>query len=161
MTTNDDLRQQILSTLLGATERNFEETVNDFPVESMNTKPPHVDYTPWQLLEHLRISQFDILEYIRNPGYTSPPWPAGYWPLRDSRADASTWARSVEQFRTDRQAFADLVQDQQRDLLQPMPHTPGHTLLREVLLDAGHTRYHLGEFGILRRVMQTWPPGHV
>jgi DinB superfamily len=161
MTTSDELRQQILSNFLGATERNFEENVGDFPVESMNSLPPHVDYTSWQLLEHLRISQFDILEYIRNPAYTSPPWPSGYWPASGAQADAAAWANSVEQFRADRQALAELVKDQQRDLLEPMPNTPGHTLLREVLLDAGHTRYHLGEFGILRQVMQTWPAGHV
>jgi hypothetical protein len=161
MTTSDDLRQQMLSTLLGATERNFEETVKDFPAESMNSRPPHVDYSSWQLLEHLRISQFDILEYVRNPAYTSPPWPEGYWPASDARADAGAWARSLDQFRADRQALVVLVQDARHDLLEPMPHTPGHTLLREILLDAGHTRYHLGEFGILRQVMQTWPPGHV
>jgi hypothetical protein len=127
----------------------------------MNVKPPNVDYTPWQLLEHLRISQLDILEYVRNPSYQSPPWPEGYWPAKDARGDASTWAASVEQFRADRQALADLAADPNTDLLSVMPHTQGHTLLREVLLDAGHSSYHLGEFGVLRQVMQTWPPGHV
>lgn len=160
MATPDNLREQVLSTFRGATERRFEEAVKDFPADFMNVRPPNVDYTPWQLLEHLRMSQLDILEYVRNPSYTSPPWPGGYWPAGDARADASQWASSVEQFRADRAAFAALAADANADLLAPMPHTPGHTLLREILLDAGHSSYHLGEFGILRQVMQTWPPGH-
>ncbi|HTE85039.1 MAG TPA: DinB family protein [Dehalococcoidia bacterium] len=160
MTTSDDVREQVLSSFRGATDRRFEEAVKDFPAEFMNAKPPNVDYTPWQLLEHLRISQLDILDYVRNPDYKSPPWPDGYWPAKGATADTAAWAASVERFRADRQAIEALAGDPKTDLLAPMPHTPGHTLLREVLLDAGHSSYHLGEFGILRQVMLTWPPGH-
>jgi len=161
MSLDDVIREQILGHLRGATERRFEEAVQDFPAASMNTNPPHVDYTPWHLLEHLRISQLDILEYIRNPAYKSPAWPEGYWPAKGSTADPAAWAKSLDGFRADRQALADLIADPETDLAAPMPHTPGHTVLREALLNAGHSSYHLGEFGILRQIMQTWPPGHV
>jgi hypothetical protein len=160
MPTSDELRQQILNSFRGAVERRFEEAVKDFPVDFMNVTPPHVDYTPWQLLEHLRISQLDILEYVRNPAYKSPPWPDGYWPAKGSTADKGAWTASLEAFRADRTAFEALVSDANTDLLAPLPHASEHTLLREALLDAGHSSYHLGEFGILRQVMQTWPPGH-
>jgi hypothetical protein len=161
MGAEDAIREQILGHLRRTTERNFEEAVRDFPAQFMNTNPPHVDYTPWALLEHLRISQFDILEYIRNPAYSSPPWPAGYWPAGGAQADEAAWSRSVEAFRSDRQALEAIVADPRTDLAAPLAHTPGHTVLREVLLVAGHSAFHLGEFGILRQVMQTWPPGHV
>ena len=160
MSTSDDLREQILNSFRGATDRNFEESVKDFPAASMNVRPPNVDYTPWELLEHVRISQFDILEYVRNPKYESPPWPTGYWPAKGATATPAQWAASIDAFRADRRALEALAADANNDLLAPMPHTPGHTLLREVLLDAGHSRFHLGEFAILRQVMQTWPPGH-
>jgi hypothetical protein len=161
MATDDTLREQILAQLQSATERRFEEAVGDFPASAMNSRAPHVDYTPWHLLEHLRISQLDILEYIRDPAYKSPEWPVGYWPAIAATADAAAWAKSLERFRSDRQALADLVADRKTDLTEPLPHTPGHTVLREALLNAGHSSYHLGEFGILRQIMQTWPPGHV
>jgi DinB superfamily len=161
MSAADDIREQVLSSFRGATERRFEEAVKDFPAEAMNVRPPNVDYTPWELLEHLRISQLDILEYVRNPKYVSPQWPDGYWPAKGSAAAAAQWAASVDQFRADRQALEAMASDPNIDLLLPMPHTPGHTVMRELLLDAGHSSYHLGEFGILRQVMQTWPAGHV
>ena len=160
MNGDDAYREQILNHLRSATERRFEEAVKDFPAQSMNVRPPNVDYTPWHLLEHLRLSNWDILEYIRNPSYVSPPWPAGYWPAREATADASAWQASLEGFRRDRRALEDLVSNPTTNLLAPLPHTPGHTILREAFLVAGHSSYHLGEFGILREVMQTWPAGH-
>ena len=160
MSGEETFREQILNSLRSATERRFEEALRDYPAEFMNAKPPNVDYTPWHLLEHLRISQLDILEYIRNPSYVSPPWPDGYWPAKTATADAAAWNKSLEGFRADRQALAELVADPKTDLLAPLAHTPGHTVLREALLNAGHSAFHIGEFGILREVMQTWPEGH-
>lgn len=160
MSTDDALREHILNVLRSATERRFEEAVRDYPAGSMNVNPPNVDYTPWHLIEHLRISQLDILEYIRNPGYVSPPWPDGYWPAKTATADVAAWNKSLDGFRADRQALADLVADPHTDLLAPLAHTPGHTVLREVFLVAGHSGYHLGEFGILRQVMRSWPESH-
>jgi len=157
----DPMRAHILDLLQRTTERRFEDALRDFPIEYANTNPPNVDYTPWGLLEHLRFSQFDILEYIRNPQYVSPPHPIGYWPEPGKQADAAAWKASLDAFRRDREEMATLLADPNADLLRPMPHTPGHTLLREALLIIQHSQYHLGEFGILRQVMGTWPPGHV
>jgi len=153
-------RTHVVDLLRRATDRSFEQAVADFPLTEINALPPHVEYTPWQLVEHLRIGQRDILEYIRDPHYVSPEWPAGYWPAAGQQADAAAWTRSLEAFRADREALCALVADPRTDLLLPMPHTPGHTVLREVFLVANHSAYHLGEFGILRQVMQTWPAGH-
>ena len=160
MSTDDAFREHLLNAFRGATERRFDEVVRDFPPESMNVNPPLVDYTPWHLLEHLRGSQRDLLDYIRDPNYVAPHWPDDYWPAKGSTADASAWSESVAQFRTDRKALEALLIDPNVDLLSPLAHTPGHTVLREIYLDIGHTAFHLGEFAILRQVMQTWPPDH-
>jgi hypothetical protein len=161
MANPDAMREHVLELLRRSAERRFEGTVADFPAEFMNVNPPNMDYSPWQLLEHLRLTQLDILEYIRNASYKSPPHPEGYWPKPDQQADSETWKRTLEAFRSERDQLAAIVADPKTDLLLPMPHTPGHTVFREISLVAAHNQYHLGEFGILRQVMGTWPPGHV
>ena len=135
----------------------FEEAVAGFPDWAMNARPPNVDYTPWQLLEHLRITQWDILEYIRNPDHVSPDWPIGYWPERDATATGEQFAATVEAFQADLATLRELVADPSTDLLAVMPHTPGHTVMREVRIVADHNAYHVGEFAILRQVMGSWP----
>ncbi len=134
----------------------FDDAVEHFPASAINLRPPNVTYTPWHLLEHLRISQRDILEYARDPAYVSPAWPEGYWPAPDAVATAAEFDRSIAAFRADHDALRALVMDTP-DLLAPIPHTPGHSLLREVRLAAAHNAYHIGEFAILRQVMGTWP----
>jgi hypothetical protein len=157
----EPVREHVLDLLRRTTERRFEDALKDFPLEFANTNPPHVEYTPYGLLEHLRISLWDILEYSRNPHYVSPPHPQGYWPAPGTTADAAMWQASLEAFRRDREEMAALLADPKTDLVRPMPHTPGHTILREAMLVIQHSQYHLGEFGILRQVMGTWPSGHV
>jgi hypothetical protein len=142
-------------------ERRFDQAVADFPIDRINEQAPNVEYSFWALVEHLRIGQWDIVEYVLNPSHVSPPHPEGYWPKPGEKGDGGGWARSVEAFRADSKRFAAHIADPSTDLLAPMPHTPGHTVLREVSLLVGHTAYHLGEFGILRQVVQNWPPGHV
>ena len=156
MATDEALRQQVLDHFRQATDRRYEECIKDFPPEAMNVRPPNVDYTPWHLLEHLRVGLSDILDYVRNPRYVGRNWPDDYWPAKDAQADAAAWAKTADAYRTDREALAAIIADPGQDLLLPLPHTAGHTILREVFLVAGHTSYHLGEFGILREVMQTW-----
>ncbi len=156
----DGLREHVLTALRGVTERRFDAAMKDFPMEEINTPAPHVPYAPWGLLEHLRVSQLDILEYMTNPNYAARKHPVEYWPPERTRADATMWNASLEQFRTDRAAVEAIVADPNTDLLALMPHTPGHTVLREALLIVNHMSYHLGEFGILREVMQTWPASH-
>ncbi len=134
----------------------FDDAVKDFPPEQMNTRPPHVSYTPWHLLEHLRIAQWDILEFIRNPHHVSPSWPEGYWPAQDAQADVAAWERTVAAFRADLQALQAIVDDETADLYTPLPHGEGQTIMQELLVIADHNAYHIGEFAILRQVMGTW-----
>ncbi len=134
----------------------FEEAVAHFPDEYMNAKAPNVSYTPWHLLEHLRISQWDILEFIRNPQHISPDWPSGYWPAQDAVADSAAWQRTCAAFQSDLQALEQIAVDPRTDLYSPLAHGTGQTIFREILLVANHNAYHIGEFAILRQVMGTW-----
>ena len=157
MSADDAVRQHVLDHLRRTIERGFDDAVRDFPADAINRRPPNVDYTPWHLLEHLRVGLWDILAYIRDPQHVSPHWPDEYWPKKDDQADAAAWNTSVESFRADRDELIRMIADPSTDLLAPMPHTPGHTVLREAFLAAGHSASHLGEFSILREVMGTWP----
>jgi hypothetical protein len=154
----DELRRQLLDLLDGhGAHMTFEEAVADFPDDAINRCPPNVPYTPWLIVEHLRITQWDILEYVRDPDHVSPQWPVGYWPGREESATPARFAESVEGFLADRAALRALAADPAADLLAPIAHTPGHSLLREVRIAADHNAYHVGEFAILRQVMGTWP----
>src|SRR5438093_3272637 len=158
MTDDQALRAQLIL-LLEADEAHmtFEAAVADFPDKAINARPPNVGYTPWHLVEHLRITQWDILEYVRSPDWVSPDWPIGYWPAPDATASPEQFAASVARFLVDRGALRDLVADPAWDLTAPISHTPGHSLLREVTIVADHNAYHVGEFAVLRQVMGTWP----
>src|SRR6185295_932123 len=129
------VREQLLALLLGKqAHMTFDEAIADFPLARINEVPPHIPYTPWHLLEHLRIAQWDILKFIRDPAHVSPTWPDGYWPEREARADAQTWAATIAAFRADLQALQDLVSNPATDLYAPLPHAPGYTILREILV---------------------------
>ena len=158
MTTEHDLREHVLQLLRGGNAHlTFEDAVTGFPLDRINDRPPHVPYSPWHLLEHIRIAQWDILEFVRNPAHVSPEWPRGYWPDPAATADATRWQQTLRAFREDMAALEALAEDDFVDLGAPLPHAPGYTLLRELLLVADHNAYHLGEFAILRQVMGTWP----
>ncbi|HLV34601.1 MAG TPA: DinB family protein [Spirillospora sp.] len=161
MNTDEALRQHVIKLLtVGQAHMTFDDAVKDFPLDKVNEKPPNVPYTPWHLVEHLRISQWDILDYIRNRDYQYMEWPKDYWPAPDAVTDAAGWQRSIDQFRADLEAIVAIVRDPQTDLLAQIPHgEPGHTVLREALLVADHNAYHIGELGILRQVMGAWPAG--
>ena len=157
----DVLRQQLADLLDGeGAHMPFEEAVADFPDEVMNRRPPNVDYTPWALLEHLRITQLDILEYVTDPEYVERTWPDDYWPDPAAIATREDFDATIRGFLVDRAALRGLLTDPSRDLFAVIPGSPGHTLLREIRIDADHNAYHIGEFAILRQVMGTWPEGH-
>ena len=157
MNTDKVLREQLLALLRGGNAHlGFDDAVADFPLEHINTKPPNVSYTPWHLLEHIRIAQWDILEFIRNPDHVSPGWPEGYWPSPEEQADKARWEQTIAEFRADMKAIEGLVTDPHTDFFTPLPHAPGYTIFREILLVADHNAYHIGEFAILRQVMDTW-----
>jgi hypothetical protein len=158
MSTEDKvLREQLLALLRGRNAHlSFDDAIAGFPIEYINTKPPNVSYTPWHLLEHLRLAQWDILEFVRNPNHVSPEWPKGYWPDPASQTDEAGWQQTIAKFKADMQAIEELVQDPGTDFFGPIPHAPEYTVFREVLLVADHNAYHIGEFAILRQVMETW-----
>jgi hypothetical protein len=160
MAQDDILREQLLALIDGrGAHMPFDAAVAGFPDDSINRLPPNVPYTPWHLLEHIRIAQADILDYIRSRAYLPPSWPEEYWPARDAAATPRQFAATIASFRLDRTALHELGANPTTDLLAEIPSTPGHTIVREVRLVADHTAYHVGEFAILRQVMGTWPAG--
>lgn len=157
----DVLRAQLAELLDGVgAHMTFDEAVADFPDEAMNRRPPNVEYTLWHLLEHLRLTQADILDYVTNEAYVEPSWPADYWPDREAVATRAMFDGTIQAFRTDLAALRALVVDPSRDLYAVIPGSRDHNLLREARIDADHNAYHIGEFTVLRQVMDTWPAGH-
>jgi hypothetical protein len=157
MTDDGVLRDQLVQLLRGRNAHlSFGDAVKSFPLEYVNAIPPNVPYTPWHLAEHLRLAQWDILEFIRDPDHVSPEWPDGYWPDAEAETDESGWKKSIDSFSADLTALEDIAKDLDIDLLAEIPHARGYTYLREILLVADHNAYHIGEFAILRQVMGTW-----
>jgi hypothetical protein len=156
--TNSSLREHLLKLLRGGgAHLGFDEAVAGLPEALRGARPAGVSHTPWRLLEHLRIGQWDILQFCRDPRHVSPPWPGGYWPAGDAPPDAAAWDRSVAAFRADLKAMQDLVADPATDLFAPLPHGQGQTVLREALLVADHNAYHLGQLVVVRRALGAWP----
>jgi hypothetical protein len=156
--TTASLREHLLYLLRGGgAHLDFDKAVAGLPPELRGAKPAGVPHTPWRLLEHLRIAQWDILEFSRNPRPVSPPFPDGYWPKGDAPPDAGAWDRSVAAFQADLRAMQDLVADSAVDLFARLPHGEGQTVLREALLVADHNAYHLGQLVMLRRMLGAWP----
>jgi len=137
----------------------FEAAVGDLPAELRGTKPSHLPYSPWQLVEHLRITQADILDFCCNPKYRELTWPDDYWPSSQSPPDSAAWDKSVRDFLRDRAGLQDLSRDPKINLEARIPHGEGQTYLREILLVADHTAYHIGELVVVRRLLGAWPPG--
>ncbi|HEX3559499.1 MAG TPA: DinB family protein [Pyrinomonadaceae bacterium] len=149
------LREHLLYLLRsGGAHISFEDALKDFPDGLFNGKAEGMPYTPWQLLEHMRIAQRDILEFSRSASHVSPEWPEGYWPDRSVEASVDDWRRSVESVRADLRAFVELVEDPATDLFARIPHGEGQTILREALLVADHNAYHLGALVTLRRALE-------
>jgi len=152
------LREAVLTLLRGGRAHvSFDKAVANLPAELRGKTPRGAPYTPWQQLEHMRICQWDILEYIRNPQHVSPEWPTGYWPRTAAAPTRTAWAQSVKAFRTDLRALEELAADPATDLLARISHDPeGPTILHELLLVADHTAYHLGQLVVLRRLLGAW-----
>jgi hypothetical protein len=157
MAESDALRQHLLDLLRGHNAHaDFDAVVADFPSRSRGVKPPGAPHTAWQLLEHMRMAQWDILEFSRDAKHKSPPWPEGYWPKTEAPPNAASWNNSLRSFRADLKAMAKLVGDKKTDLYAKIPHGSGQTILREALLIADHNSYHLGQMVLLRRLLGTW-----
>ncbi len=152
------LRQHLVNLLrIEGAHASFDQAVAGLPVELSGVKPAGTPFTAWRLLEHLRIAQWDILEFSRNPRHVSPAWPEGYWPATDAPPDAASWEKSVSAFRADLKAMEKLVAEPTTDLFAKIPHGQGQTVLREALLVADHNSYHVGQLVMLRRLLGAWP----
>jgi len=157
MNRDQSLREHLLYLLRGGgAHLNFDSAIADLPAKLRGAKPAGAPHTPWRLLEHMRIAQWDILEFSRNPKHVSPEFPDGYWPAGDAPPDAQAWDRSVAAFRADLQAMQNLVSDPATNLFEPIPHGDGQTILREALLVADHNAYHLGQLVVVRRALGAW-----
>ncbi len=157
MAESEALRQHVLDLLRGRNAHaDFDTVVADFPSRLRGAKPPGAPYTAWQLLEHMRIAQSDILEFSRDAKHKSPQWPEGYWPKTEAPPSAAAWNNSLRSFRADWKAMAKLVADKKTDLFAKIPHGTGQTILREALLVADHNAYHLGQMVLLRRLLGAW-----
>ena len=152
------LREHVLYLLDGGgAHAKFDEAVADIPAKLRGKKPAGLTHSLWMLLEHLRLAQWDILEFSRNPKHASPKWPEGYWPKTEAPPTAAAWNASIKKFRKDLKAMQDLVKNPKTDLFARIPWGDGQTILREALLLADHNAYHLGQMLDVRRVLGAWP----
>jgi hypothetical protein len=153
--TNDkSLRDHVLSLLDGGNAHiTFDDFVKDFPADKCGERVEGLPYSAWQVLEHMRIAQWDILEFTRDANHVSPKWPEGYWPPQSETGDADVWRDSVARFHQDLKEMQGLIGDPATDLLARIPHGSGQTVLREALLVADHNSYHLGVLLAISRLL--------
>ncbi len=159
MAKRDEIEKQLLALLKdGQAHASFDDVVKDFPADRRGVKPAGLPYSGWQLLEHIRITQHDILRFSKNHDgkYHSPKWPEGYWPKSPEPPNEKAWNDSIHQWKADLKEFEELLKDPKTDLAEPFPWGEGQNLLREALLIADHTAYHLGEIVALRRNLGIW-----
>jgi len=151
------LREQLIELLhAGHAHATFDHAVRGFPVERAGTRPNGAPYSAWELLEHMRMAQVDILRFSQSAEHVSPKWPEGYWPAEPAPAKASAWAEAVRAFRHDLAEFEAMLRDPARDLYWKFPWGDGQTLLREALVLADHNAYHLGQLVMVRRLLGAW-----
>jgi hypothetical protein len=154
---NQALREHVLYLLKGGGAHiDFERAIAELPSELRGAKVEGCPHTPWRLLEHMRICQWDILEFSRDPAHVSPDFPNGYWPDSDTPPHDAAWQSALQAFRDDLQAMIDSVANPDTDLFARIPHGEGQTLLREALLVADHNAYHLGQLVFLRQCLGAW-----
>ena len=156
---NNETRNQLVSTLeSGHNHMALAEATKAFPTAAINSRLPRVPYSFWHLVEHIRLAQKDMLDYMTSPSYEEPPFPQGYWPGKGARATSAQWRQSLGQFHTDLEAVIELVRDPTRDLFVTVPNSAGkHTFFRCYLVIADHNSYHIGELAIGRQVAGLWP----
>ncbi len=156
--TNDQALRRHLHYLLteGGAHVQFDDAVKGMPFELQGKRPKGGEHSPWQLLEHLRITLWDIVEFSLDPKHVSPEFPSGYWPATQRPPDEKAWSKSAAAFRAHLKVMTKLVEDDSVDLFARIPHGEGQTILREVLLAADHTAYHLGQLVEVRRALGAW-----
>jgi len=151
------LREHLLYLLEGGgAHTSFDEALGGMPPELGGRKPANFPHTAWMLLEHMRLAQWDILEFSRNPRHVSPGWPEGYWPKAEAPPSTAAWSASLKKFRTDLKTMCGLVKNPKTDLFARIPWGEGQTILREALLVADHNAYHLAQIVDVRRLLGAW-----
>ena len=156
--TDESLRKHVLYLLRGGgAHLSFDDFVSSFPPDLCSRQIEGLPYTPWQVLEHMRLAQWDILEFSRDPDHVSPEFPKGYWPKPDDLGNPTLWKETIDQFRNDLQQMEALVEDPATDLHAKIPHGDGQTILREALLIADHNAYHLGALAVMARIVKAVP----
>jgi uncharacterized damage-inducible protein DinB len=157
MRNQNEIREHVFELLRGKSAHiSVEDAVRDFPLDRINDRPGGSPHTAWELLEHIRIAQWDILEFSRNAAHISPDFPEGYW--NKTTATAADWKKSVDQVLIDLRQMRELVADENTDLLAKIPHGDGQTALREALLVSDHNAYHLGQLMLLKKMFESEPP---
>ena len=155
---DQSLRKHLVALLRGGEAHiQFADALTDFPSDKRGAFAAGLPHTGWQLLEHARIAQWDILEFSRNSKHVSPDFPEGYWPKTPGPPDGAAWNKSLKRFQRDLQAMVALISNVRVDLHAPLPWGDGQTLLRETLVLADHNAYHLGQLVDLRRALKIWP----
>jgi uncharacterized damage-inducible protein DinB len=158
-TSNDPVRDQVISLLRGGNAHvTFEDAVKRITPKLRGMKPEGAEHTAWQLIEHMRIAQSDIVEFSRGKDHVSPQWPEGYWPKTSAPKDDAAWKKSLAAIKRDLESMIKLVADPKTDLHAKIPHGTGQTILREALLVADHNAYHLGQLVLLQRLLGAWKP---
>src|SRR5215471_13527059 len=154
---DDPIRDQVVALLKGGQAHvTFDDAVKDFPAKQRGVKPNGMPYTAWQLLEHIRIAQWDILEFSRDSKHTSPKWPEGYWPETEKPPSDAAWDNSIAAVKRSLLEMQNLINDPKTDLNATIPHGTGQTILREALLMADHNAYHVGQLVMVRRLLGAW-----
>jgi hypothetical protein len=155
---DEAVRKHLLYLLRGGgAHQSFDDLVGSFPADLCARRIEGLPYTPWQVLEHMRLAQWDILEFSRDADHVSPEFPRGYWPKPDEFGSRALWQQTIEQFRGDLQQMEALVEDPSTDLYAKIPHGDGQTILREALLIADHNAYHLGVLAVMGRIVKAVP----
>ena len=157
---NDPVREQIIKLLQGGQAHlTLDDVLKNFPPKLRGLKPAGAPHSAWQLVEHLRIAQWDILEFSRNAKHVSPKWPEGYWPSSDRPPTDAAWKKCISAIKQDCRAMQKLVENPRTDLYSKIPHGTGQNILREALLIADHNAYHIGQLLLVRQLLGAWKEG--
>lgn len=157
MKNDKTLRQDLLSLLIEANAHaSFDDAVKDMPADLRGKRPDGLPHSPWELAEHLRIAQWDIIEYVFNPKHESPEFPAGYWPKSPEPPDDKAWDKSIAAFHKDMKKLVAAIKDPSTDLLAPIPHAKNESLHNKSLLLADHNAYHIAQLVLTRRLLGAW-----
>jgi len=152
-----DLREHLIALLNGGqAHATFDDAIKNLPPNLRGKKPENFPHSPWMLLEHVRLAQWDILEFSRDSKHVSPKWPEGYWPKSTTPANAAAWTKSVNQFRSDLKDMQEMIRNPKTDLFAKIPWGDGQTILREALLLADHNAYHIAQLVDVRRLLGVW-----